>query len=381
MADKTDLEGSRISYLSAYWGLFPLAMTAILQPSGRICGFDPRLRAYLRGSPIVCLSDFFGLLLRFTVYFSHKGSVMDALSQTLKYRNLYAERGPLSLRSLQRIPFVRPAVFVLAITQAIKLLGCSGLPWTKTWVYCYLIPVCVFEIIPLIDYCLELQGGPSRGSGNWDINHRSSRADVVCDSLDRALGVFAIYIQWLVFFVCMKPAALLQIEQPETVSTENRIGPSMLYFLLCTYLVVIAYAPNRLIKPAGRIICSLRSLPATGSTNNTPGFLIYVTGFVLTFAFFAAFPQFDFPKMVKYLGEISILYGVSWLVAMFLADHSVMFQREVLLLSDTYDMEKNHIAFHNLLFFLGVLILSLVGYGVGFDSSGTYKPSWAGFLG
>ncbi|OJJ46460.1 hypothetical protein ASPZODRAFT_132538 [Penicilliopsis zonata CBS 506.65] len=362
------MEADSISFLSAYWGLFPLAVTAILQPSGRVCGFDPQLRIYLRGSPIVCIADFLGLLVRFSVYFVHTGSARHALRRTLQYRRpLYAdERGPAGLRELHKVPFLRLVVFVIGIIQAVKLLGCSGLPWTKTWVYCYLIPVCVDEILALLSHHLE----EHRPSVTLGIFHYVS-VDTLCDRLEHTLGLLAIYTQWLIFFICIKATSLFQTKgaPPETYLEAS------LCFLFCSFMVVLFHAPDQLIN----LFSS--SSTARRPTDAIPRMLLYAASAALTIAFCMVSPYIDAPRLLMYFGGLIFLYSTIWLLVIALADKSRLFRDEVLFLPDTFVMARNHIAFHNLLFFLAVLILGLVGYGLSFDSEGTYRPSWARWLG
>jgi hypothetical protein len=40
----------------------------MMQPSGRVCGFDPSLQTYLHSSPIVCAFDAVTIIIRFVAY-------------------------------------------------------------------------------------------------------------------------------------------------------------------------------------------------------------------------------------------------------------------------------------------------------------------------
>jgi len=62
------MASSEITWQTAYWSLPPLALNTMMQPSGRVCGFDPALRTYLRSSPIVCIGDTTCIIVRFTIY-------------------------------------------------------------------------------------------------------------------------------------------------------------------------------------------------------------------------------------------------------------------------------------------------------------------------
>ncbi|KAF3309837.1 hypothetical protein TWF173_010542 [Orbilia oligospora] len=53
----TPTDGAQLSAASAFWGLVGLALNVIIQPTGRVCGFHPSVRAQVRSSPIVCVAD------------------------------------------------------------------------------------------------------------------------------------------------------------------------------------------------------------------------------------------------------------------------------------------------------------------------------------
>jgi hypothetical protein len=62
------MEPREVSWQNAFWSLPPLAINTMMQPSGRVCGFDSSLRTYLRSSPIVCVFDAVFIIIRFITY-------------------------------------------------------------------------------------------------------------------------------------------------------------------------------------------------------------------------------------------------------------------------------------------------------------------------
>src|SRR6266480_4646464 len=134
-----------VSWQSAYWGLVPLAINVMAQPSGRICGFNSRWRFYLRSSPIVCVVDLVALLLRFIILLFRGHSFAEAMGYTLESRELHLAADPVGVQAIEKVPVLRFIIFVFTLLQAVKLLSCTGIPWTQTWAFFYLIPWCVYE--------------------------------------------------------------------------------------------------------------------------------------------------------------------------------------------------------------------------------------------
>ncbi|KAJ5629274.1 hypothetical protein N7528_002931 [Penicillium herquei] len=361
-------------------------MTAMLQPSGRVCGFDPQLRFYLRGSPIVCVLDLVGLLWRFTVHLLRGTSALDALRHTLETRSLRSDRGPAGLRHLHEVPYLRLGVFGIAGSQVVKLLACDGIPWTKIWVYCYMVPVVIIEILTIIEPHIQSEVSEKK-TDDRDLGSRIISFNKSCDEMDQALGIIAIYAQWLGFFVCSKVTLLFLADTSESQSDALQpacsIRLSVVCFLLWSYLMAIACIPNLIIESVKRAISSGIDLPTIGRIDDVFRTVLYGTGAAFVYYFVATFPQIDFQLMMQYFALTPVVYGLLWAPTLFLAGQSAKFKAEVLFLFDPLpeDKDKNHLAFHNLLFFVSLFGLGLTGFGLVFDSTGTYKPTWTWFLG
>lgn len=55
------------SWQTIFWILVNLAIGAMVQPGGRICGFPSRYRTYLRCSPLICGADMLSIVIRLLV--------------------------------------------------------------------------------------------------------------------------------------------------------------------------------------------------------------------------------------------------------------------------------------------------------------------------
>ena len=166
------------------------------QPSSRVCAFDATYRFYLRSSPIVCAFDLLGLILRFLTLLCNTRSFRKAIYLTIETLEIRIESDPFSVQALERVPFLRLVIAVLAIVQAIKLLGCSGIPWTLTWMYGYLIPYCTYEVLGIFGkWCQE------DGRRTTEVDAGSERIKKYTEILDMVLGVLAIALQFIVMVI------------------------------------------------------------------------------------------------------------------------------------------------------------------------------------
>ncbi|KAJ5740426.1 hypothetical protein N7493_000298 [Penicillium malachiteum] len=249
-----------------------------------------------------------------------------------------------------------------------------------------MVPVVVIEILTIVEPHIRCEISEKK----TDTKHLDSRIislNISCDKMDQALGIIAIYAQWLVFFVCSKITLLFLADtsesQPEALQPAYSIRLSAICFLLWSYLMAMACIPNLIIHSIKRVISSIIDLPTTGRMDDIFRAVLYGSGAAFVYYFVAIFPQIDFQLMMQYFALTPVAYGLLWAPTLFLAGQSAKFKAEVLFLFDPLpeDKDKNHLAFHNLLFFVSLFGLGLTGYGLVFDSTGTYKPTWAWFLG
>ncbi|KAE8140986.1 hypothetical protein BDV38DRAFT_218478 [Aspergillus pseudotamarii] len=151
---------SQVSWQSAFWALVPLALVTMFQPSGRVCGLHPRLRTYLRGSPFICAADSLAILFRFATYWISGRSPSLAAQMILSIRFSAidnAEDEPSeTVRDLEKLTIIRWVGFLIgSFSQALKLTAMQGIPWTRSWGYCYLTSFVVIELLNLLAHVVE----------------------------------------------------------------------------------------------------------------------------------------------------------------------------------------------------------------------------------
>jgi hypothetical protein len=127
-----------VSSQSALRTLIALALNAMTQefymdqyPSA--VPFSPA-----RSSPIICLADTFTTIFWTVVGVFSGHTIRFSFSLARRRLGLKLEDAEEGLKN--DTPAVGITVFVLAaLPQAVKLSGCSGVPWTKTWGLAYFV--------------------------------------------------------------------------------------------------------------------------------------------------------------------------------------------------------------------------------------------------
>jgi hypothetical protein len=75
-----------VSWQSVYFALVALAVNVMTQPCGRVCGQNPKMRTYLRSSPIFCGFDAFAIIIRILVYLVNRIAPFQAIQSTVAAR-------------------------------------------------------------------------------------------------------------------------------------------------------------------------------------------------------------------------------------------------------------------------------------------------------
>lgn len=126
----------------------------VLQPWGRVCGFHPSLRPYLRGSPIICIFDVVAVIIRFLSNLRADPSPSRAAKGVAVAREATDVINRNHVRDIPEVDtaFVLRAVFVVlgALPRFVKLMFYSGIPWTKVWASFYLVEFLLVGMIKFL---------------------------------------------------------------------------------------------------------------------------------------------------------------------------------------------------------------------------------------
>ncbi|KAK6515447.1 hypothetical protein TWF506_007782 [Arthrobotrys conoides] len=224
----------------------------MIQPTGRVCGFHPSVRTYVRSSPIVCIADSICTVTRlFSYIFYYKLSFKKACQLTLRRNRdgrregrprkqgqsdswsstraedsgdrTYFEEGYLEatgeatlnpgnvtgntqqeslagLLTFEESIAARVLSFIfMAFPQWLKIVACSGTPWTSTWASFYFCPFVITE-------CISFTAGRIEEKEEIDldwihIGRISLNLEDRLDTWERGLGFLAVSTQLVVIMV------------------------------------------------------------------------------------------------------------------------------------------------------------------------------------
>jgi hypothetical protein len=191
---------SLVSWQSAFWGLAPLALNSMLQPTRPKARYSGIESLALRASPIVCAVDALTSLLQILYLTRFRGpsqnlTVRHAAKVWLLARNESTSGQKEPVEASKR---VRLFVFILGtLSQSTKLFACQGIPWTQTWAYLYVTSFAVFTILECLatttketgsdDLSMERKVPHLKRSQIWDFSQFCFQA---------ALWLHAAFMTW-----------------------------------------------------------------------------------------------------------------------------------------------------------------------------------------
>ncbi len=355
---------NQVSWQSAYWALVPLAVNAMVQPSGRICSFDPRYRFYLRSSPLVCSADLAGFAVRTATYSWEYRSFQLGLFKAVRVKDIRQEDEPIRVQALEKIPPLRFVIFVLAAAQAVKLFRCSGIPWTITFASFYFIPYAIYEIIGIF--------GPKFNLVERYEPLAFDNADHLLNRIEQTLGVGAITLQlgffWWILHLLVFPA-------------ENEAGVARSEIIY--YFLRILDEVLRLLLALSWISCALEIGNLNWRIWNPEMLLIvsYPAAVILlnVLPMWRRDLQLFLSRLLCSLEMYVFTCFVSCCLSLGMEKVWSNWRKDVLLLE--IDEPWSFTAFFCFTFFVLVFMLSLFGYAYLYSQEGSKKPTWVSILG
>lgn len=351
---------NEVSWQSAYFALPALAMNSMLQPAGRVCGFDPSLRIYLRSSPIVCAMDTIFILVRFAFYAHHRHSVRWSARAIISARSLVDEGHSLEtavnedpnigrLLSLERNAYLLYlALGVGVITQFVKLMACSGVPWTQVWGCFYVVS---FFVVDVTNRLGKTSGdAKAKPAENDDLK----RQEGWLDFWELFFGFVAILLQLgILASVDMKAIPLDPILIRRWTFICVRFGA---HFAVC-----LIHLPWWLV--------ALKVDAAEPLLDHHWGFLLM--SIIVPNIIYAGTQGLRFSQLY-FMVSVIISY-FSWMLYFF-----PVTKKYVLFCEPGHRGRQNVLAFD---FFCRILCFSIFWYAVHYDPAGTVKPPWTNYLG
>ena len=207
-----DDSASWLAWQSAFWALVPLALNSMLQPAGRISEYNSTVSFFLRISPIICVIDAVSSVALIISYIAHDRVSFRIATRAwadLRFRPdascsegesiLSASASPSQqgeTETIEASPLVRLIVFIITVTQSVKLFTCTGIPWTHAWAYMFLGSFVLLEVCLRIGYTLDN-----------DTFRRNAPAELIerCSNPPRS------WRTWMVIGFMLKRSASIQI--------------------------------------------------------------------------------------------------------------------------------------------------------------------------
>lgn len=129
-----------------YLALLNAALAVMTQRGGRVLGLPSPLGIWLRSSPIIAVADTILILSQLMIGIVRMRSLRFTINAVMSDRFEMT-----SSRKLDRFLLLRWLTVVIpAIAQIGGLVQAAGLPWSKTWFFCYLVSFMVLETCLLL---------------------------------------------------------------------------------------------------------------------------------------------------------------------------------------------------------------------------------------
>jgi hypothetical protein len=358
---------NEVSWQSAFLALVPLALNSMSQLAGRTCGLDASLRIYLRSSPIVCAIDTVFIFIRFALYTRHDHSVLWPARKIIAARGLIdkdpnpedavdEDPKPGQLLSLETNIYLFYLVLgVVAITQFIKIIFCSGVPWTQVWACFYAFSFFVVDVTNRLGKAQKYT--KSKPAEDDTLKQQESSIDF----WEKFFGVVAIILQ-----LAILASVDLKAIPPDPVLIVR--WTSICLRFGAHFSVVLIHLPFMAFKIDA----------AEPSPEHHGGFLLM--SIIVPHIIVACTQKHRFTQLY-FMVSVNISY-FSWMLYFFPATKKyVLFsepgnrwRRNV----QVFDSFRNVLAFD---FFCRILCFSVFWYAVHYNPTGTVKPPWTNYLG
>ncbi|OBT53115.1 hypothetical protein VE04_08446 [Pseudogymnoascus sp. 24MN13] len=147
----SDNSTNQVSWQTAFFGLVPLALNAMTQPSSLDFNLpESSLLFAARSSPFICVADALEVLISLCFYIYQEGSIYEA-ARLVNWRIARARLGSgvleLEASAVEKHPKTFIFLFLATLLPAVKYLGMQGLHWTKVWAGIYICSYVVLAIV------------------------------------------------------------------------------------------------------------------------------------------------------------------------------------------------------------------------------------------
>lgn len=144
----------QVSWQSAFWGLVPIALNSMVQPSGKVCDSPAAIGHLLRVSPVMCVFDAVTVLVRTVVYTITTRSFSAANRRILIQRYTADDDNAGDVQNFKENTVTRWIAIALSVPQIVKLFAFQGTPLTQTCAAMFLGSFVLVELLVVVPKAL-----------------------------------------------------------------------------------------------------------------------------------------------------------------------------------------------------------------------------------
>jgi hypothetical protein len=346
-----------VSWQSAFWGLVPIAINSMSQPTGKVCDAPRAISPWMRVSPIICFLDMLSIICRLVYYSISKRSVQAASTIIMTQRYAYDhDDAESALADFRYDAPLRWASFLLSIAQIAKLFAAQGLIWTKLWASMYLASFLVVELfVSLSRLWLPATWPPTRWpAGPEDVPNPMGARSLPYISI-AASTIFAL------FFAIQAVASVFEHYGRHFNALD------------CTGMVLLICGGPAFI-PSSLYSYTVRRDPA-----GVPraGILLFAVVAVPSVYLFAFLQHDNSPLTIKTTNILVPVMIVVWAIICLAWASSTFARADTGAPGSLRNLERALSRY----FFCFNVVVAVMYYAFSYDPQGTYKPAWTEKLG
>jgi hypothetical protein len=346
---------SEVFWTQIYFVLATLALNAMVEPTGRVCGLPPTLQVFLRSSPVVCAADLLAVCLRFVAY-SVRGMSPAAAARRIVARRhdqppAQEEPAPPDNsdgNSVAELCLLFGRIFCRlgVLLQAVKLFAYKGLPYSQAWGTIYLVCFVVTKMLGWV----HAAAVAAPGAVLQDQRPGDDTLEGWLRFGEQSLGTAAVLLQ------------LGLLGWVDLMLTPREVKP--LRSMGFVVLRVSAHIVAGFVDVA--VVTSMSVGPVRLAAHRQT---IFIFSIFVVFSLLLVLHQLGLRFSLMYFISSFIISSMTWVLY---SDERT--RRRVLLCKAGGRDQLNVLAFD---FFCRILGFSLYWYAGHYSSSGTSQPSWA----
>jgi hypothetical protein len=159
---------SQVSWQSAFWGLVPIALNSMVQPSGKVCDAPAGIGHLLQISPVMCLLDVLIFIVRTIAYTVKTGTFSAANKEIIIERYTVDDVNSGAFKEFRENTYTRWIVFAFSVPQIVKLFAFQGVLVTQICAAIFLGSFVVIELFVVLPRAYTSLEAPEASEYNME---------------------------------------------------------------------------------------------------------------------------------------------------------------------------------------------------------------------